>query len=144
MKNTLTNMVAKTSLISTSLFIAGTAFAGTAELSKLGGTVQTGKGFAENIGGLISSVLTFVMLIAALMILIYMIWGGIQWVTSGGDSGKTEEARNKITAAVVGLIILAAAWAVFLIVINFLGFSNYTELFSNLKSIGAEGVSSAP
>ena len=145
MKNTLTTLAAKASLVSTSLFLTGVAFAANGNVGAgLAGTVNTGKGFADTFGTLISSVLTFVMLIAALMILIYMIWGGIQWVTSGGDSGKTEEARNKITAAVVGLIILAAAWAVFLIVINFLGFSNYTELFSNLKSIGAEGVSSAP
>ncbi|PIY80944.1 MAG: hypothetical protein COY80_00030 [Candidatus Pacebacteria bacterium CG_4_10_14_0_8_um_filter_42_14] len=140
MKNTLTSLAAKASLVSTSLFVAGTAFA-EGELSTLGGDVvmTDQKGYAANIGTLISSILSFVMLIAALMILIYMIWGGIQWVTSGGDSGKTEEARNKITAAVVGLIILAAAWAVFLIVVNFLGFSGYTDLFSNLKQINAGG-----
>ena len=97
--------------------------------------VSLGKGFAPDMGTLITSVLTFVMLIAALLILMYLIWGGIQWITSGGDKGKTEEARNKITSAVIGLIILAAAWAVFLIILKFLGFSSYTDLFTNIVNV---------
>ncbi|NCN06340.1 MAG: hypothetical protein GW946_00670 [Candidatus Pacebacteria bacterium] len=129
LSNTLGNVLAQNTGIGTS------ASRPAPGVDNAGGNVRLAKGYADNVGSLITSVLTFVMLIAALLILMYLIWGGIQWITSGGDKGKTEEARNKITSAVIGLIILAAAWAVFLIVLKFLGFSNYNDLFNNIQSI---------
>ncbi|MEN8253602.1 MAG: hypothetical protein ABFQ62_04475 [Patescibacteria group bacterium] len=84
--------------------------------------------FFTDVGGLISSVLTFVMAIGALLVFMYLIWGGIDWITSGGDKTKTEGARNKITAAIIGLIILAAAWAILSIALNFLGAGDLNDL----------------
>jgi hypothetical protein len=91
--------------------------------------IDPGRGFASDIGGVINAVLSFVMVIAALLVLLYMVWGGIEWISSGGDKGKTESARNKITAAVIGLIILAASYAVFMLVIRFIGFESTDQLF---------------
>jgi hypothetical protein len=85
--------------------------------------VKVGDGFATDIGGLLNGVLSFVMVLAALLVFIYLIWGGIEWITSGGDKSKTESARNKITAAIIGLIILAASYALLQLVLRFLGFS---------------------
>ena len=85
--------------------------------------IEKSTGFASDIGTLFNAVLSFVMVIAALMVFFYLIMGGIDWITSGGDKGKTESARNKITAAVIGLIILAASYAILQLVLNFLGFS---------------------
>ena len=99
------------------------------------GTVKKPKGFATDLGGVISSILSFVMAIAALLVFMYLIWGGIQWITSGGDKGKTEEARNKITAAVIGLIVLAASYAILLIGLRLLGFNNITDTFRNIDPI---------
>ncbi len=52
---------------------------------------------------------------------LYLILGGIQWITSGGDKSGMEAARNKITSAIVGLIIVAAAWAIMMLVGQFVG-----------------------
>jgi len=101
--------------------------------------VNAGKGYAENMGTLISSVLSIVMVIALILVLIYLIWGGIGWITAGGDKGKTEEARNKITAAVIGIIILAAAWALVNFVAYVLGFTGgFNDIFKagNITRIG--------
>lgn len=35
----------------------------------------------------------------------FLLYGGIKWITSGGDKAKLDAARGTITAAVVGLII---------------------------------------
>ena len=70
---------------------------------------------------LIERILTIVMTVGALLLLFYLIWGGVEWITSGGDKGKTESARNKITQAVIGLIVLAASIAIFNLVQSFLG-----------------------
>jgi hypothetical protein len=67
-------------------------------------------------GRLISSFVSGAIVFALILVLFYLILGGIQWITSGGDKGKTEAARNKITSAVVGLAIVAAAWAIFTVI----------------------------
>ena len=60
-------------------------------------------------------------MIAALLVLFYLIWGGIEWITAGGDKGKVEKARNRITQAIIGLIVLAASTAILSLVQGFLG-----------------------
>lgn len=80
-------------------------------------------GFFSSPSSLINSIIRFVFALAALLVFFYLIWGGIDWITSGGDKGKTESARNKITAAIIGLIVLAASYAILQIVLSFLGYS---------------------
>jgi len=90
-------------------------------------------GFATDVGSLINNTLRFVMVIAALLVFMYLIWGGIEWITSGGDKTKTESARNKITAAVIGLIVVAASYAILQLVLTFLG---VTDLNTLLGTVG--------
>lgn len=89
--------------------------------------------FFGSFSELINKLLTFVMAAGALMVFLYLIWGGIDWITSGGDKTKTEGARNKITAAVIGLIILAAAWAILSLALNFLSGGDLNDLLEAAK-----------
>lgn len=73
------------------------------------------------IGQLVSALVGTMLILAALLAFFYLILGGIQWITSGGDKTGMEAARNKITHAIVGLIIVGAAWAIMVLVQNFLG-----------------------
>lgn len=74
------------------------------------------------IGNVVSAVVGILLLVAAILAFLYLILGGIQWITSGGDKSAMESARNKITSAIVGLIIVAASWAVMLLIGQFIGF----------------------
>ena len=76
-----------------------------------------------DIGNVISAVVGILIVVAAILALLYLILGGIQWITSGGDKQGLEGARNKITAAVVGLIIVAATWAIMALIGQFIGFN---------------------
>ncbi|HBL51948.1 MAG TPA: hypothetical protein DDZ05_01835 [Candidatus Blackburnbacteria bacterium] len=64
------------------------------------------------VAGLISSGIKLALIIAAVVFFFMLVVGGIRWILSGGDKGKTEEARNQITAALVGLVIVFSAWAI--------------------------------
>lgn len=75
----------------------------------------------DNLGKLISAAVGVMLILAALLAFIFLILGGIQWITSGGDKAGMEAARNKITHAIVGLIIVGAAWAIMMLVQSFLG-----------------------
>jgi len=76
-----------------------------------------------DVGQLISAAVGTILILAALLAFVFLILGGIQWITSGGDKAAMEAARNKITHAIVGLIIVGAAWAIMMLVQNFLGVS---------------------
>jgi len=73
------------------------------------------------IGPLITNGLTMGLMVASILVLLYLVWGGIQWATSGGDKASLEAARGRITAAIMGLAIVAVAWAIFLIIKTFFG-----------------------
>ncbi len=79
--------------------------------------------FDRDVGDIFTNLLSFVLVIAGILVFAYLVWGGIEWITSGGDSGKTEKARNKITGAIIGLVILVSSYAIFQLVLSLLGMS---------------------
>jgi len=74
-----------------------------------------------DIGLLISRTISVALMVAAIAVFAFLVWGGVQWITSGGDKGKVEEARSRITNALIGLAIVAAAWAVMNLISYFFG-----------------------
>jgi hypothetical protein len=70
---------------------------------------------------LVAGLLRIILVIAAIVFFIMLLIGGIQWMVSGGDKAATETARGKITAALVGLVIIFAAWAIAALINNFFG-----------------------
>ena len=76
----------------------------------------------------VSAIIGFLTLAAFIWFMFQLVIGGIQWVTSGGDKNSLESARNKITHALMGLIIVGAIWAIFTLVSKFLGLN-----FPNLE-----------
>ena len=79
----------------------------------------------EGLGTFISNAINVAIAIAALAAFAFLVWGGIQWITSGGDKTQYEAARNRITYALVGLAIVAAAWAVMQLVTKFFGITDW-------------------
>ena len=73
------------------------------------------------LGRIVSGLIQFTMVIAAIVFFFILVIGGIKWITSGGDKGQTETARNQITAASVGLVIVFAAWAILQLIKTFFG-----------------------
>lgn len=99
--------------------VAMLPLAGVVKAENLGNVLKP-----SNIGGnlryneLVSKIIDVVFIVAAAMTFFYLIFGAISWITSGGDKGKVEAARNKITAAVIGLLILAATWGAFTLIVQ--------------------------
>ncbi len=93
------------------------------------------RGFADNLGTYFASLLSLVLVISALLVFFQLIFGGIQWILSGGDKGKTEAARGRIVSAIIGIIILSASYAILLLILNFLGFNNLQELLESMQTI---------
>ena len=71
--------------------------------------------------GIIRGAIGLVLVIAAIVFFFVLVIGGIRWITSGGDKAQTEAARGQITAALVGLVIVFAAWAIIQLLQLFFG-----------------------
>lgn len=72
------------------------------------------------------NLLTMGIIIGVLIFFFILIIGAIQWISSGGDKNALEEAKHKITNAVVGIIILFSIFAILKVIENFFGISILT------------------
>lgn len=52
---------------------------------------------------------------------IYLIFGGIQYIMSRGDQKATQEARNSLTNAVIGFIVVIGAFTIKTVLSNAIG-----------------------
>ncbi len=76
----------------------------------------------QSVGGLFTFLIRAVISIAALVTLVYMLWGGFDWVTSNGEKEKIQKAQMKITYAVIGIIFIILSFSIFGVVAgNMLG-----------------------
>ncbi len=59
-----------------------------------------------------STLLGLFTVVAGLMLIIYFVLGAMGWLTAGGDQEKLKKAQQQITNAVMGLILVVAAYSV--------------------------------
>lgn len=83
---------------------------------------------AGNLGSTLGILVTFAFVGAILIALAFLIWGGIKWITSGGDKTALEEARNHIVSAIVGLVIVFLVYFILNLVVFFFTGTNLFEL----------------
>lgn len=74
-----------------------------------------------SIEGMVSGFVKILLVVAGLAFFFILVIGGIKWILSGGDKAHTEGARNQITAALVGLVIVFSAWAIIALIKSFFG-----------------------
>ena len=60
----------------------------------------------------IENIVNGVIGVTGVVAVIFIVVGGINYMTSGGDTGKTQKARNTIVYALIGLAICALAFAI--------------------------------
>lgn len=61
---------------------------------------------------IISNILGFMTIVAALYFLLTLVTAGINWLGAGGDTGKVQKARDSITNGLIGLVLVVAAYAI--------------------------------
>jgi magnesium-transporting ATPase (P-type) len=67
----------------------------------------------QGITSIVSFLIRAFFVIAALTMLAYLLWGAYDWITSGGEKEKVAKAQNKITNAVVGMLLTVALLVVY-------------------------------
>lgn len=87
----------------------------------LGGEIGIRGFFQTELGQFLSKGITAAIIVGAILVLLYLLWGAIDWLTSEGDKDKLSSARSKIIQGIIGLALLVAVWAVWRLVLEFLG-----------------------
>jgi hypothetical protein len=60
--------------------------------------------------------------------IIFLILGGIKYITARGDQKAAGEARSALTNAVIGFIVVIGAFTIRVILLNVIGGANQTNL----------------
>ncbi len=71
-----------------------------------------------NIGTIAAKVVNILSLLVGMIAVIMIIYGGLRYIVSGGDSGSVGNAKNTLIYAIVGLVIVALAQIIVHFVLN--------------------------
>lgn len=68
---------------------------------------------------IVRAIIQFILVVAFVLAFIMLLIGGIRWITAGGDEKAVGSARNMITAALIGLVIVLVAFALIRLIETF-------------------------
>ena len=119
------------------LFFVTRAFAQSTEEVDIGAGVSDFFGF-KCILEFVFRIVDVAMILAGIALLAYLVWGGVEWLISGGDKTKIQSAQSRITNAIIGVAIIATAFAVWKIVLYFFGIDISTVCTEN--PVGGTGI----
>ncbi len=81
--------------------------------TKIGTLAQINPPFQfSTVGEIVTKIVEVLYGLGLMLFIIFVIWSGITWITSGGDSAKVAKARQILVAAIVGLAIMLLAFAI--------------------------------
>jgi hypothetical protein len=87
-----------------------------------------------NLEFFISNLIGFLTALGSIFFVIYFVLGAFQWITSGGDKGKLESARNRMMYGVLGMILIIASYSLLGLLSGLIGvdFLNPAEQIRNI------------
>ena len=82
------------------------------------GADSTGQQDTRSAGDIAKDIVNIMFFVIGVMAVIMIIWGGIRYVLSAGNSAALTSAKNTIVYSIIGLIIAILAYAIVNFVIN--------------------------
>jgi hypothetical protein len=76
-----------------------------------------------DLGVLISRIIRIVLSFLGIIFLVLIIFSGFRWMTSGGNEEAVKKAQSTIKTAIIGLVIVLAAYSITYFVFKYLPFS---------------------
>ena len=66
----------------------------------------------NNIADIVNNVVPFIMTLAGIILFFVLMWGGLDYVQSQGQPEKLKSANAKITAGVIGFVLLVLSFLI--------------------------------
>jgi len=76
---------------------------------------------SEGLLGVVGTAITLAFGVAGLVAVVYLILGGFNYVTAGGDPEAVEAAKTTIVNAIIGLVIILVSYLIVQFIMNQLG-----------------------
>ena len=77
---------------------------------------------SQGLGNFIGFGIRMFILIAGMFLILYLLWGAFDWINSGGEKERLTKAQNKITNALIGIVLIFVVLTAFnLLAGNILG-----------------------
>ncbi|MBQ9020117.1 hypothetical protein IJ096_02240 [Candidatus Saccharibacteria bacterium] len=76
------------------------------------------------VDGVFTNITNTILYVVGIVSVIMLIYGGLRYIISGGDSKKVTDAKNTILYAIIGLIIAILSFAIVNFVLNSIGINN--------------------
>ncbi|MBT4349636.1 hypothetical protein HOD19_02540 [bacterium] len=73
---------------------------------------QAGLNTDRSVIDMIAIVINAILSLLAMIFIVLIILGGFRWMTSAGNATKVDSAKQTISNAVIGLVIVVAAYAI--------------------------------
>ncbi|HOX97540.1 MAG TPA: pilin [bacterium] len=67
---------------------------------------------------LIANLIKVILSILGVILVVLIIYAGFKWMTAGGESKGATEAKTILQNAIIGLVIIVAAWAITTFVVD--------------------------
>lgn len=68
------------------------------------------------VGLTLSKFINMILIVGSLFLVVFLLWGAFDWIVSEGDKEKLQKARQKLTNAVIGMILMVVALTIFMVV----------------------------
>lgn len=81
----------------------------------------------KDLGAFITNLVTIAFIVGVFVVLIMLIIGAYEWIVSGGDKEAVGKARNRIINALIGIAVLAVAFALAKLAAQILGFPDLSR-----------------
>ena len=97
--------------------------------------VGTAAGFQSlTIGFVIATIIQASLSLLALIFMILAVLAGFRWMTAAGNEEQITKAQDTLKAAIVGLVIVLAAWSITYFVLKYLPFSGGSSTTQTVTS----------
>lgn len=113
-------------LVAVMMVMLVTPLVASAQLNQADPTGGSG-GFANQIFGcgsgtgvlcIIQRILLFILAIAFIIAVIFLVVGGFRYIVSQGNEEAVEKAKGTITNAIIGIVVIVLAWVILTVVFN--------------------------
>ncbi|MGA3150599.1 MAG: pilin [Candidatus Saccharimonadales bacterium] len=103
------------------------------------GTTQTSDQASTNLDNTILSIVNYLSIAVGIVAVVMIIMGGFRYITSGGKQESIVGAKNTITYAIVGLVIVALAQVIARFTLNTVTTSSTQSTSSSTQSTTQSG-----
>ena len=78
--------------------------------------------------GIFLQITNTILYAVGIIAVIMLIWGGVRYIISGGDSKKVTDAKNTILYAILGLVVALLSYAIVNFVLNIVGSGDAAQI----------------